>query len=176
AIETRPKVDLPDLRRLIERILHRHELLANQRSAIGAQLEILSRSDKRQRAGPKAAERAGFAWARKASADERHTEFAYLTSLAAVWTEDETIVLLARDRPASPDELASRAPPETNERERTAWRGDLIFDVVQGLPSHYRTRAGETVVHDCDGDPECVRDDCPREPGRVIVRGHVPKA
>ena len=165
--------EIVDLRALVERILFRHELVGGLRSP---PLE-------REPSG-KATERAGYEWARKFNADRRHASFAYLSTLAQVWTDEEVLVLQARHTQATPIELARRYPPETNERIRSCWRGDLVYEAVQGGLSHYRTRGGAVVIHDCHGNPDCgwaapnddeQRSTCSRDPARVFILEYVRK-
>ena len=188
---------LVDLRRLVERILTRHDLLSGAQSPLGHDLEIAwTYQDCVRRQG--VLERAGLAWQRIDRADARHMEFAYLTALAGLWTDEEEAVLRAKCTPATPAELASRTPPETGERERIAWRSDVrprhyVDDHGNPQVSH-ETTAGEQVVHDCQGDANrCGRDPlpalsewlrlsdadgryCMRDSARVIVRGMVPRS
>ena len=72
-------IDITDIRRLVERILHRDELLANARSPFGEQIERLANakvqaprdfevmphaiSTLQDRKGMRATEKAGYHWA-----------------------------------------------------------------------------------------------------------------
>jgi len=169
------EIELSDIRYIIERMLWRHALLDDGRSALGPQLELLRMADPKVKGAPRAAEKAGSLWARADRAHSKHDEFAYYCQLAKLLTPDEYGVLEAMHRPATPEELVNRMPPETNERIRAVWRGDVIYEVVHGQPAHYRTRSGGEVVHDCQGDPACMRQDCPHDEQRVLVREIVPK-
>lgn len=168
-------IDLCSLRHVIERMLRRDEILADARSPLGAQLEHMSHSLKGVSYKQNAAERAGLAYAKAERAHEAHDQFAFYAQLAALLTKEEEAVLRARYTPASPDELALRMPPETNEERISCWWGDVETEDRSDGTRYLRFRGRSVIIiHRCSG-PECERDDCEHVAERTIVSLFNPK-
>ena len=98
-----------------------------------------------------------------------------MSSLAQLWTWQELEVLTEQDKPATPEELSSRTPPEGNDRERWVWRGDLPIEERPDGTRYYRTLDGSIPIYECIGVEDCSWQGCQHQEGRVLVRGYATK-